>query len=114
MSDIDDLLDRYWQLAYAKGRGNRRHDTENGDAQECRSAIDAAIQEMEMRALVAKPLYSRRQLQERIAELERALERQGDNMAFVINHVTIPDQWYEKFRRELDEDRAALDAIKEG
>lgn len=54
------------------------------------------------------------ELQGRIAGLEKALERQGDNMAFVINHVTIPNQWMEKFMRELDEDRTALDAIKEG
>lgn len=43
MSNIQDLLDRYWQLADAEGRENRQHDTESGDAQECRSAIDAAI-----------------------------------------------------------------------
>lgn len=47
MTDISDLLDRYWQLAYAEGRENRQHDTENGDAQECRSAIDAAFSELE-------------------------------------------------------------------
>lgn len=46
MSDIHDLLDRYWQLAYAEGRENRQHDTENGDAQECRSAIEREIERL--------------------------------------------------------------------
>lgn len=41
-------------------------------------------------------------------ELLEALKRQTDNMAFVINHVGLPDQWREKFTRELDEDRAAI------
>jgi hypothetical protein len=40
---IGDLIDRYWQLAYAEGRENRQHDTEAGDAQECRRQIDDAI-----------------------------------------------------------------------
>ena len=47
-------------------------------------------------------------LRRRVAELEAALNRQGDNMAFIVNYVSIPDSWYEKFRRELEEDRAAL------
>jgi len=46
MSNIHDLLDRYWQLAYAEGRENRQHDTENGDAQECRSAIEGEIERL--------------------------------------------------------------------
>lgn len=40
--------------------------------------------------------------------LRSALDRQCDNMAFVINHVGLPDAWLTKFMRELDEDRAAL------
>lgn len=54
----------------------------------------------------------------RYADLERAvnshddmlaaLSRQADNMAFIINHVTLPEQWRDKFMRELDEDRAAI------
>lgn len=43
-----------------------------------------------------------------IARLEAALIRQGDNMAFVLNHMTMPDGYYGKFIRELEEDRAAL------
>lgn len=42
--------------------------------------------------------------------LVEALNRQGDNMAFIINHATLPDQWMDKFSRELAEDRAALTA----
>jgi hypothetical protein len=46
MTDVSDLLDRYWQLAYAEGRQSRQYDTENGDAQECRAALDAAFKEV--------------------------------------------------------------------
>lgn len=42
------------------------------------------------------------------AALRAALERQGDNMAFVLNHMSVPKAYYEKFLRELEEDRAAL------
>jgi hypothetical protein len=45
----------------------------------------------------------------RIAELEAALTRQGDNMAFVLNHMDVKN-WYDKFTTELAEDRAALKA----
>lgn len=48
-------------------------------------------------------------LQAEVRKLAKALERQCENMAFVINHVTLPDSWYEKFQCELDNDRAALD-----
>lgn len=44
----------------------------------------------------------------RVAELEAALSRQADNMAFVLNHASLPDQWYEKFLNELALDRTAL------
>lgn len=43
IANLQELLDRYWQLAYAEGRENRQHDTENGDAQECRSAISSSF-----------------------------------------------------------------------
>ena len=45
----------------------------------------------------------------RIAELEAALTRQGDNMAFILNHMDTR-QWYDKFTSELAEGRAALKA----
>jgi uncharacterized coiled-coil protein SlyX len=48
-------------------------------------------------------------LEARIAELEAALTRQGDNMAFILNHMDTR-QWYDKFTSELAEDRAALKA----
>jgi hypothetical protein len=44
----------------------------------------------------------------KVARLEGALTRQGDNMAFVINHANLPDQWEDKFTLELAQDRAAL------
>ena len=46
----------------------------------------------------------------RIAELEAALTRQADNMAYAVNNMNIPDRWYDKFMRELKEDRRALKA----
>jgi hypothetical protein len=45
-----------------------------------------------------------------IARLREALTRQGDNMAFVLNHVSLPDQYFTKFTAELERDRAALQA----
>lgn len=40
--------------------------------------------------------------------LRAALDRQCDSMAFILNHMSIPVAYYEKFTRELEEDRAAL------
>ena len=37
------LIDRYWELAYAEGKEGRDHDTEAGDAQATRQAIEQAI-----------------------------------------------------------------------
>ena len=47
-------------------------------------------------------------LRAQVERLTGALTRQGDNMAFVVNHFTLPDAYYDKFIRELGEDRAAL------
>ncbi len=47
--------------------------------------------------------------EDRVAKLEKELERQCDTIAFVINHVTLPDSWYEKFQCELENARAALE-----
>jgi hypothetical protein len=43
-------------------------------------------------------------------KLAAALARQADNMAFVLNRVPMPDDWYEKFQNELVEDRQVLNA----
>lgn len=40
------LIDQYWSLAYAEGMDGRTHDTIEGLAQNCSSAIDRAIREM--------------------------------------------------------------------
>lgn len=40
-----------------------------------------------------------------------ALSRQWDNMAFCLNKFNIPDKWYEKFARELEEDKQAIAAF---
>lgn len=42
--------------------------------------------------------------------LAEAMDRQGDNMAFVINNVSLPEQWRDKFMMELEQDRAQLTA----
>jgi len=44
---------------------------------------------------------------QQIQELEIALSRQGDNMAFVLNHMDT-GTWGEKFTKELEEDRKVL------
>lgn len=43
-----------------------------------------------------------------VEALRAALNRQCDNMAFVLNKATLPDQWYSKFSNELEQDRALL------
>jgi uncharacterized membrane protein YgaE (UPF0421/DUF939 family) len=41
--------------------------------------------------------------------VKEALERQCDNMAFILNNVVIPsDFYYEKFKTELEADRKAF------
>lgn len=44
----------------------------------------------------------------RVAELEAALLQQTDNMAFMLNRCDLPSQWFDKFDRELTEDRKLL------
>ena len=44
----------------------------------------------------------------KVARLREALDRQADNMSFVLNRVVLPEQWQQKFVRELAEDRDAL------
>ncbi|CCM77088.1 hypothetical protein [Rhizobium mesoamericanum] len=41
-------------------------------------------------------------------DLLEALKRQADNMAFVLNHMTMPDSHYERFMEELELVRAAI------
>lgn len=50
----------------------------------------------------------------RLRAAEGALRRQADNMAFVLNHASLPEGWYDKFTRELAEDRAALSLTNGG
>lgn len=47
-----------------------------------------------------------------IDALVAALERQADNVAFMLNRFELPRQWHEKLDRELAEDRAALARAK--
>jgi hypothetical protein len=78
---LSELIDRYWQLAYAEGRQSRQHDTEGGDAQDCRTSIDegimallSRIEELETQLVLSKPLYSRRQLEAKLAEAAKVIE----------------------------------------
>jgi hypothetical protein len=48
----------------------------------------------------------------RLSALSGALERQTDTLAFILNHVALPDQWYEKFTIQLNEDRKVLLAAR--
>lgn len=50
-------------------------------------------------------LADREALKAQLEEAEGALERQADNMAFILNHVGVPQPWYDKFSRELAVDR---------
>lgn len=43
---IDELLDEYWDLAYAEGQRGATTDTPSGDAQRVRSALSAAIERL--------------------------------------------------------------------
>ena len=47
-----------------------------------------------------------------VEKIIAAATRQADNVAFILNHVTLPDEWYEKLTRELAEDRAVLSAAQ--
>lgn len=47
-----------------------------------------------------------------IEALKKALDRQADNMAFILNHVQLSDQWWHKFNNELAEDRTALASVE--
>lgn len=64
MTDISDLLDRYWYLAHAEGRERRQYDTDSGDAQECRSALDEAY-----RTLITRLAEARAEALEEAAKL---------------------------------------------
>lgn len=44
---VNDLIDQYWDLAYAAGQENRTHDTANGDEQRTRSAIAGELAKLE-------------------------------------------------------------------
>lgn len=43
---LRELIDEYWSLAYAEGKGGRDHDTEAGDAQRVSCAIDDEIRRL--------------------------------------------------------------------
>ena len=45
-----------------------------------------------------------------VETLRDALRRQTENVAWMLNRVTLADQWYCKFSRELEEDRNHLRA----
>jgi hypothetical protein len=73
------------------------------DSQDYKGTSDIAVLHANFVSAHAQMLEGK----ERIAELEVALTRQGDNMAFVLNHMDVKN-WYDKFTTELAEDREAL------
>ena len=86
---------------------------------EAKSAADLADYETSLETMTAAHEAKVRELEAENAKLKHdiasyveALTRQGNNMSFILNHMTIPDQYYEKFTRELSEDRAALAAAE--
>ena len=58
--------------------------------------------------MLAASIASEARLMARVAELEAALTRQADNVAFVLNRCPLPEQWFDRFDRELREDRKLL------
>lgn len=50
---------------------------------------------------------SSKMVQDEIERLRKALDRQCDNMAFILNHAETY-HWFNKFDRELQEDRKVL------
>ena len=55
--------------------------------------------------IAARPANS-----DKLDRVTAALKRQADNMAFVLNHASLPEQWADKFAAELEADRAAIAA----
>jgi hypothetical protein len=47
MTDLNTLLDRYWNLAHAEGAEGRQHDTARGDAHACRREIERLVGKLE-------------------------------------------------------------------
>lgn len=43
---VQELMDKYWELAYQEGKEGRTHDTQACDAQVVRSALEHAIRQM--------------------------------------------------------------------
>ncbi|SDQ43476.1 hypothetical protein [Pseudoxanthomonas sp. CF125] len=66
---LQELIDRYWDLAYAEGKEGRDYDTEEGDAALCRYEIEKALRELatpsragggEVGAIETAPFYYER------------------------------------------------------
>ena len=47
MTDIMELIDKYWDLAYKEGSEDRKHDTQNGDASKIRFQLESRISAMQ-------------------------------------------------------------------
>ena len=59
-------------------------------------------------AILARAPDATAALDRALERMRDALNRQCDNMAFIVNHVTLPEQWRDKFAVELEQDRRAL------
>lgn len=84
------------------------------------SEVSNLLETLEKDLLVARDslefsknfIEQNRQLIMSALELMDELERQCDNMAFVVNHATLPNQWLEKLSKELEEAREILSKAK--
>lgn len=75
-------------------------------------ALKAAAVEFNKLTAIAVSDARRYATADALEAMREVFERQTENMAFVINNVTMPDQWYEKLTTELAADRAAIATLE--
>ena len=75
--------------------------------------VECDTREAGLVADLSADALAREKLQADGDKLAVALERQTDSMAFVLNHMTVPDAWSAKFTEELIEDRQTLTEWKD-
>ena len=54
---LNELLERYWNAAYAEGKEGRDHDTEDGMAQHTLTEINIEVQRMLAEAETQRPVF---------------------------------------------------------
>jgi hypothetical protein len=63
------------------------------------------IRDNEVNAQDEADKFLRDHVPSKLSAVTEAFRRQAANMAFVINHIQLPDAWYKKFTEELEQDR---------